>query len=247
MEKNLTVIILTHNSKKIIRKCIKSIIPLKCPILIIDDSSTDSTLSIIKKIKAKVIQHSLNNNFAQQRNFALSQIKTDWAFFIDADEILEIHPSFKGFKLQSAAYSLNRLDYFMGRALKHGETMNTKPVRLVNKNFGHFVRPVHEVFKTSSKIDHLSNLTLHHHSHPDISSFIKKMDFYTNIEINYRLKQNQKFSLFRILTYPLAKFIRNYFFYLGFLDGMPGFIFALLISYQSFVTQAKLFNYETKN
>jgi len=247
MEKNLTIVILTHNSEKTIQKCIKSVIPLKCPILIIDDFSTDSTLFIIKKTKNKIIKHSLSNNFAQQRNFALSQIKTDWAFFIDADEILKIHPLFKGFKLQTAIYSIDRLDYFMGRALKHGETMNTKPVRLVNKNFGHFIRPVHEVFQTSSKIEHLSNLTIHHHSHSDISSFIKKMDFYTNIEINYRIKQNQKFSLFRTSTYPLAKFIRNYFLYLGFLDGMPGLIFALLISYQSFVTQAKLLNHETKN
>ena len=176
MEKNLTIIILTHNSEKTIRKCLKSIIPLKYPILIIDDFSTDSTFSIIKKTKIKVIQHSLNNNFAQQRNFALSQIKTDWAFFLDADEYLsskckELHTRCAK---TTAAYSINRLDYFMGHALKHGETMNTKPVRLVNKNFGRFVRPVHEIFQTSSKIDHLSNLTLHHHSHSDISSFIKK-------------------------------------------------------------------------
>ena len=40
---------------------------------------------------------------------------------------------------------------------------------------------------------------------------------------------------------PPAKFIQNYFFRLGFLDGTAGFVQAILMSFHSFLVRAKLF------
>ena len=43
-----------------------------------------------KKLEASVINHSLDDNFAAQRNWALSQAKTPWVLFVDADEIVPV-------------------------------------------------------------------------------------------------------------------------------------------------------------
>jgi hypothetical protein len=40
---------------------------------------------------------------------------------------------------------------------------------------------------------------------------------------------------------PLAKFIWNYFFLWGFLDGIHGFVFAVLMSLHSFAVRVKLY------
>jgi len=50
-----------------------------------------------------------------------------------------------------------------------------------------------------------------------------------------------KSSFFRIIANPLGKFFQNYLGRLGFLDGMPGIIVALMMSFHSFLARAKLY------
>src|SRR5258706_16237953 len=81
----ITAIILAKNEENNISECVKST-SFCDEILVIDDNSTDKTVSIAKKLGTKVISHSLNNNFSAQRNFGLSQAMNEWVLFIDADE-----------------------------------------------------------------------------------------------------------------------------------------------------------------
>ncbi|MBI4226081.1 hypothetical protein HY612_03115 [Candidatus Roizmanbacteria bacterium] len=50
-------------------------------------------------------------------------------------------------------------------------------------------------------------------------------------------------SVWKIIFFPLAKFILNYFIKLGFLDGPAGFTYAFLMSFHSFLVRAKLWQY----
>lgn len=184
------------------------------------------------------------DNFAQARNQALQKARSDWVLFVDDDELVtpalakEIQQAIQNPKI--SGYFIYRQDSFLGRTLKHGETAKIRLLRLARKSAGTFNRPVHEVWFIKGKKATLKNPLLHT-PHQSIASFLEKINHYSTIEAKYRYEKNKKSSLFHIVIYPLAKFLHNYLFRLGFLDGTPGFIMAVMMSFHSFQTWTKLY------
>ena len=97
---------------------------------------------------------------------------------------------------------------------------------------------VHEVWNLTGEIDKLSGILLHY-SHANISEYIEKTNFYTNKEVLDYDGPEEK--IYNILLYPVAKFIKVYFFQLGFLDGVPGLIYAWLNARYSFYKRKKIY------
>lgn len=190
----------------------------------------------------------LNNpnitDFAQVRNKELAKVKTPWVLFIDQDEVItpqlqaEIESTVRGD--QHSAYYLKRLDIFLGRELKHGETGNAKFIRLAKRDFGTWVRPVHEEWRGEGKVGTLEHPIIHH-AHKDIASFLDKINRYSTLDAQYRFESGVKSSLWKIAVYPIAKFKLNYLVRLGFLDGVPGLIMAMMMSFHSYLTWTKLY------
>ena len=241
----ISTVILSKNEEKNIKDCLESICQLADEIILIDDNSADKTLEIAKKFGAKVITHSLNNNFAQQRNFGLEKTKGEWVLFLDADERVtpELRAEIFNFQFPISNYDgfyLKRQDFFGGRVLKHGETANIRLLRLGRKGKGEFKREVHEVWEIEGKTKELKNPLLHY-PHQTLSDFIDHVNFHSTLHAQALKKEGVKPSLFRIIFNPLGKFIQNYVFRLGFLDGTPGIIFALMMSFHSFLARAKLY------
>jgi len=189
-------------------------------------------------------------DFAAARNAELSKVKTDWVFFVDSDE--RITPALKAEILVAIeskkydAYYIPRLDTFMGRELKHGETGSAEFIRLARGSYGKWVRPVHEVWVGSGRVGTLTNPLLHA-PHLSIANFLDKINKYSTIEANYRYKEGIKSSLWKIAVYPLAKFKFNYLLKLGFLDGVPGTIMAIMMSFHSYLTWTKLYLLQNKS
>ena len=110
----LSVVILTHNSSDVIRGCLNSI-KTADEIIIIDDYSSDSTLSLAKLFQPTIIQNKLSG-FSHQRNLGLKQVKSDWVLFLDSDERVP-GPLFKEIvrvikNSPYSAYQIKRLNYF---------------------------------------------------------------------------------------------------------------------------------------
>jgi glycosyltransferase involved in cell wall biosynthesis len=236
----LSSIVLTKNEEKNIERCIKAL-SFCDEIIVIDDYSVDKTVEIAKKLNATVIQRPLNNNFSAQRNCGLAQANGEWVLFVDADEIVseglksEILSNinskfFKGFYLR-------RKDLAFGRELKFGETANVKLLRLGRKDSGLWQRPVHEVWKIKGPVDILKT-PLSHFSHHNIIDSLRKINYYSTIEANFR--KNEKSGYIKIFFYPAGKFIKNFIFSLGILDGMQGFLIASLMSAHSFLVRVKI-------
>jgi len=87
---DLTVIIITSNEEKNIKKCIDSIRRFVKDIFVLDSHSKDKTQNILKKLN---IRYKCKKflNFPDQFNSAikLSKAKTTWLMRIDADETVE--------------------------------------------------------------------------------------------------------------------------------------------------------------
>lgn len=241
----LSVVILTKNEGNNIERCIKSL-SFCDEIIVVDDFSIDKTIEIAKKLGAKVFQRALNNDFSSQRNFGLEKVKGEWVLFIDADE--EVSKELSAEILEKTktkyfdGYYLKRKDIAFGKELKYGETASIKLLRLGRKEKGLWKRPVHEVWKIKSPVDTLKN-SLNHYSHQNILDSLRKINYYSGIEADFR--QNEKSGYFKILFYPCAKFFKNFILLKGFLDGMPGFLIACLMSAHSFLVRVKI--WEKKN
>ncbi len=244
---NLTTIILTKNSADTLKKALDSA-AFSHQILVIDDYSTDQTLKIAKQAQASILQRHLKGDYSAQRNFALSKVKTQWALFLDSDETIpqalknQIQTAIQNQHVQG--YYLKRQDKFLGKTLKHGETGHIKLLRLAQKSAGKWHRPVHEVWHISGPNQTLST-PLIHTPHLNLDQFLDKINTYTTIEATHRSSQHQKLNLLQLLLYPPAKFIQNYFFKLGFLDGYPGLIQAFFMSLHSLTVRIK--QYEQTN
>jgi glycosyltransferase involved in cell wall biosynthesis len=85
----LTVITLTYNEEANIAQALDSVVDWADEIHIVDSLSTDQTLDIARRYGSHIAQNRFEN-YAKQRNYALEHlpIRSEWVFFLDADEWL---------------------------------------------------------------------------------------------------------------------------------------------------------------
>lgn len=241
---SVSSIIICKNEEKNIEACLET---LKwCDeIIVIDDNSEDKTTVIAKKMKAKIFYHALENDFAQQRNYGLSVAEGDWVLFVDADERvapmlkLEIVQLVNNPKQKYDGFLIKRKDYIWGKELKYGETSNVKLLRLAKRNLGLWSGKIHETWKIKGNIGKLKH-SLIHFPHPSISGFLKEINFYTDLRSKELNEKSKSSNFLSIIIYPVGKFFLNYFIKKGFLDGIPGLLFATLMSFHSFLVRGKL-------
>lgn len=227
----LTVAIISK-SEKIDRKVLDAVSFADETIIVVDSQPK----KIKKNGKVSFYYRPLNNDFAAQRNFALENAGNDWVLFIDDDEYVgtELAREIQVIdtKTKYTGFFMRRIDVCFHQELLHGETGNTKLLRLAKRKSGKFIRPVHETWKIKGKVGELSS-PIYHVKDNFISEFIDRMDHYSDIDSVILSQENKPFSFWRLFLYPKAKFIQNYIIRLGILDGLVGLFSAYLMSVQS--------------
>lgn len=214
----LTVVILTDKETGLIKETLASV------------SFADEVI-LVPDRKGQI------SDFSTARNSGLSKAKNDWVLFVDDDEVVsrELAEEIKAaINHQSgfSGYYLRRLDKYHGQILHHGETGDTKIIRLGKKSAGTFSRPVHEVWRINGSVGELGYPLIHNRGKL-VSPFISRMIKYSPIDSRELIKEGKPYSLWRLLLNPKAKFALNYFVRLGFLDGQLGLFHAYLMSVQS--------------
>lgn len=134
---NLTIIILTYNEERHIRRCLESILLLAKDIFIVDSFSNDDTLKICETLGVHVLQNPFINQ-AKQFNWALENcpIKSDWVMRLDADEYLtpelvaELSKKLPTIPEGVSGAYIKRRVHFKGKWIKHGGYYPTWLLRL---------------------------------------------------------------------------------------------------------------------
>jgi glycosyltransferase involved in cell wall biosynthesis len=241
--KQLTAIILNHNNGSTLISVLNKLTFVK-KILIIDDFSTLHSLTLNTNLPVTIIRHALHADFSAQRNFALEKSATDWVLFLDSDEILsdELIAAIQQLPENPtvSAFYFHRSDYFWRQKMQYGETASATVPRLVNKNRGRFIRPVHEVWQSDFPTTTLKG-EIKHYPHPTLAEFLTDINFYSTINAKYYYSLGKKTNLGQIVFFPLGKFIYTYCLKLGFLDGPAGFVYSFMMSFHSFLTWGKLY------
>lgn len=229
----LSVLILTKNEASNIKDCINSC-AFADEILVIDDCSNDDTKIIAEQTatNVRVISHALQDDWAQQRNFAIAQAKGDFVLFIDADERISkelgksIQSVISGTSLD-VAYEFKRVNQFAQGTLKHGVFRPDWVCRLFPRQAGHYVRPVHERLIINLTIQKIKG-DLFHHTYPTWDIYWRKFDKYTQISAENYYHEGKRINfILDIVLRPFWAFFKIYILNLGCLDGKLGFIFSV--------------------
>ena len=121
---------------------------------------------------------------------------------------------------------ISRKNEFLGRWIRHGGFWPDPKLRLFRRGMARFEeRLVHEDAKLIDGISGRLNCAIIHHSYPTLSDYIDHMNRYSSLGAEMVASAGKvRFNVTNIVLRPLATFIYNYFFRLGFLDGREGLL-----------------------
>lgn len=251
MQIKLSVIIITFNEEKNIERCLASVKDIADEIVVVDSFSTDQTKEICLKYNVKFIEHQFDGHI-EQKNWAITQASSPYILSLDADEALtaELTKEIQQIKnnWQFDGYTFNRLTNYCGKWIKHCGWYPDVKLRLFDCKKGSWkgTNP-HDRYEVDTKNTKHINHDILHYSYYSISDHIKQVNYFTDIAAKAAFVEGKKSSLFKITINPIIKFLRDYFFKLGFLDGYYGFIISVISSHATFLKYVKLKHLSSKS
>jgi glycosyltransferase involved in cell wall biosynthesis len=229
----LTALVITFNEEHNI-KAVLDDLSFANEIIVVDSFSSDRTFEIASSYNnVKTIQRTFDN-FASQRNFAVSLASHSWIFFMDADERLT--PELKSEIVEvinspnpSSAYFVHRICMFKNKKIRFSGRQTDKIFRLFNKvnAFYDIKKIVHEKLIVNGSIGSLKNKLIHF-SYSDYNSYKQKMLFYGRLKAREEFEKKTNPIFFHFYIRPLYQFLYRYIIRFGFLDGKKGVIICYL-------------------
>lgn len=241
----ISLCIAVFNEEKNIHYPLDSAYDLVDEVIIVDGGSTDKTVEIAKSYgkKVKMIMSKNPPMFHLNKQKAIEAASGDWILQLDADEELsrELKEEIRSVIKQESfvAYNLPRKNWFLSRFLMKGGQYPDYTIRLYKNGVAKFpCRDVHENVEIKGKVGYLKN-PLSHYADPDFSRYLMRWDRYTTLEVERMGKDvHLNFFVYFCLK-PKITFLMMYFRHKGFMDGFPGFVFALFSSIRFWVIYIK--------
>ena len=239
----VSVVLVTKNEEKNIREALESIGDVS-EIIIVDDFSTDKTVEISREFTEKVFQTEWKG-YAAQKQKAIDLAEGPWVFLLDADERFTkpLSEEVKRIVAQEGKYEgffVPRRNFFLGRWIRHGGWWPDYTLRLFRKETARIeARKVHEKVMVRGKAGFLEN-PLEHFTYRTVSDYLKKMDTYSTLAAEELKGRGAKSGIMTMCIHSAFTFVKMYLFRLGFLDGIHGFVLAVLYSYYTFLKYLKL-------
>ncbi len=235
----ISVVLAVYNEEENLKDCLNSVKKLADEIVIVDGGSTDKTLEIAREFNAKIIKTNNLPNFHINKNKAIEASSKDWILQLDADEVVT-EELVKEIKLEISKHSvingfwIPRKNYFLSRFLTKGGQYPDYTLRLYRIGKGKLPGvDVHEQAVVEGKVGFLKNPLLHLRD-KNFTIYLTRFNRYTDL-LGFQLHQkgltyNPISFVDFCLIKPLFWFLKSYFRHRGYVDGFPGFIFALFSS-----------------
>ena len=248
---SISVIIITLNEEKNIARCIKSVIEVADEIIIVDCYSTDRTKEICSLYNVKFIEHKFEG-YSEQKNWAIAFATYPTILSIDADEELSdrLKQSIKEAKENWAydGYFFNRLNNYCGKWIRFGSWYPDRKLRLWDKEKGQWANlKIHERVELAplAKTCRLKGDLLHY-SYYSVKQHVQTTRKYAELSAKEYFSRNKKSNLLLVLFKPVWKFLRDYIFKAGFLNGYYGLVIVFIDSYGVYLKNWKLVQIQRK-
>jgi len=243
MAGRVTALVTVYNQKERIKRCIDSVLWAD-EVLVVDSFSDDGTVDILRSYeKVRLFQHKYRNA-AEQKNYALKLVKTEWVLVVDADEWLSdgLVEAVRRVMQEGRhnGYRVRRRTYFLGRLIRFCGWQFDYPLRLFRTSAGRYDgRRVHADVVLEGSCGRI-DAPIFHETCSDLDEYFGKFPRYTRLAAEDAAERGMRPSLFNLLIRPAARFIRQYILQLGFLDGKEGLILCGLSAFSAFVKYARL-------
>ena len=247
MEKKypVSVCIVAFNEEKNIGACLEAL-SWADDVIVVDSFSSDATVQICRQFTPRVIQREWNG-YLDQKTYALGLAKHEWVLLMDADEVLtgdavkEIKAELDREDNTVDGYYIRRKLRYLGRWLRRGEWYPDYKLRLVRKSKSSIggMEPHDSIRLAGKNVRHLKGEMLHY-SYDNIADQMNTLNRYSSISAAEMHDKGVRLPLLRMLFHPAWRFFLVYFGRKGFLDGIPGFVIAVVNSFYVFLKYAKL-------
>lgn len=243
---SISVVINTYNAERHLKRVLDSVKGFD-EIVVCDMESTDATVDIARRHGCKVItfEKGGHNIVEPARQFAIDNASFPWVLVVDADET--VTP-----QLQSYLYriiktgtcpdgiAIPRKNYFMGCFMHSSYPDHV--LRFFRKEATTWPKVIHASPEVRGRVERIPQdhreLAIEHLANDSVSTILRKIDTYSFYELQRR--RDKGYGTAALLMSPPFRFFKAYVLKKGFLDGIPGFIHAVLDGIYQFVVLAKL-------
>ena len=242
----ISATVICFNEEDKIGKCLDSLQGVADEIIVVDSFSTDKTKEICQRYENVKFFENPFGGHIEQKNYALTLCNYDYILSLDADEALsdELKSSILNTKsdLSLDAYRFNRLTDYNGFWVRHCGWYPDTKLRLIRKGSASWQgKNPHDILIPSldTKVGFLKGDLLHY-SYDSISDHINQTNKFTTIAAKAAFESGIRSSLFKIITRPVLKFLKDYFLKGGILDGRYGLTICTINSLSAFLKYSKI-------
>jgi glycosyltransferase involved in cell wall biosynthesis len=245
----ISATLITLNEEKKVERCLQSLVGVADEIVVVDSFSTDKTAEICQRYNVRFIQKEFPG-YVAQKNFAVTQTTHDIILSLDADEMLSDVLKDEILRVKDQwgdcdGYSFNRFNNYCGKWIRFCGWYPDRKIRLWNKKAGQWsgTDPHDKVVLPSKRVKQLTGDLLHF-AYETVDEHLRQMSKFADVAARAKFSKGVKPSFFiHVILNPIFKFIKKYFFQLGFLDGYYGFVFCAAASSLNFFKYLKLYEY----
>lgn len=232
----LSVAMITMNEEANLPRTLESV-RFADEIVIVDSHSTDRTLEIARAFNSKVFVEDFKGH-GGQKNSAIDKCTCDWILLLDADEMLspELQQSIRSMLSTTPSHSafwISRSNLIFGRWMRHGGFYPDRKLRLFRRGAARMTNEAspHSTPLCEGTTGRLTGDLLHY-AYPTLPLYIEHMNRYSNemarLALARRKTSRSAFAfVWNVVLNPVATFLYNYVFRLGFLDGREGLLLHL--------------------
>lgn len=248
----VTVVVPIKNEALNLPQCLDKLQEFE-EVVVVDSGSTDDSPTIVRRYGAVFLDFQWNGQFPKKRNWTLRnyQFRTEWVLFLDADEqltpefIAELKEAIKQTGING--YWVTFRNYFMGHPLKYGDPF--RKLVLLRLGCGEFERiednqwsaldmEVHEHLILKGRVGQMK-APIEHRDFKNLDAYYNRHNHYSSWEAarflalkeedrrHFTKRQQLKYRLLTSIWFPPLYFLGSYVLKRGFLDGTPGFRFAI--------------------
>lgn len=227
----LSVAIVCRNSERTIGRTLDSIAGLADEIIAVDSGSSDGTVALLERHRARVIRSDWLG-YARTKQLALDACTHNWVLNLDSDESVEpdLAASIRAATIKDspALYRINRKTWYAGRPLNFA-WQPERILRLAQKSRARWsgTEP-HAALAPSNPADPIADLpgTLRHDSFVTFSDHLARQLDYARIAARALYAAGHRARRTSLLISPPGAFLKQLILKQAWRDGLPGWLAA---------------------
>lgn len=242
-DRKISAVMIVQNEAQRLEGSVRACQQFADEIVVVDGGSDDDTVAVARRLGCVVLENPWPG-YGPQRNFGADRATHNWVFVVDPDEVVgaELAAALDSWKRSgndtAAAFQVSTVGDFLGVWL---EGASRSGLRLYDRRRCRYTdAQVHETVDVAGHRVSRMPGTLWHYGFRSVSDHIVRFDRYTTLEAQVAGRQGKRFSVWRLVFRPPARFAQKLILHGLYRKGIPGIAVCLLWVYYEIIRELKL-------